>query len=165
MRPPQERRGRKEFPSRSCPRRSTSSPTRRSRRSGISVWSTLVMCWWRSGTGLRRGRGPRSKELLIPGKKFTSSSTKLELMAVAIGVRVRLFARLREIAGVETMPMKMPAGARLIDVYEGLRVAYPALPPREGVRAVVNQEFTEWEAVVSEGDEVAFIPPVSGGGR
>jgi molybdopterin converting factor subunit 1 len=84
-------------------------------------------------------------------------------MAVAIGVRVRLFARLRELTGVETMPMKLPAGARLADVYEGLRAAHPALPPREGVRGVVNQEFAEWDAGVAEGDEVAFIPPVSGG--
>jgi molybdopterin converting factor subunit 1 len=84
-------------------------------------------------------------------------------MAVAIGVRVRLFARLRELAGVETMPMKLPAGARLVDVYEGLCAAHPELPPREGVRGVVNQEFAEWDAVVAEGDEIAFIPPVSGG--
>jgi molybdopterin converting factor subunit 1 len=86
-------------------------------------------------------------------------------MAVAIGVKVRLFARLRELAGVETLPMKMQSGARLADVYEGLRVAYPALPAREGVRGVVNQEFADWSATVSEGDEVAFIPPVSGGAR
>jgi molybdopterin converting factor subunit 1 len=84
-------------------------------------------------------------------------------MAVAVGVEVRLFARLRELAGVETVAMSMPAGASLVDVYEGLRTRHPALPPRESVRGAINQEFAAWDARVADRDEVAFIPPVSGG--
>ncbi|HKW73426.1 MAG TPA: molybdenum cofactor biosynthesis protein MoaE, partial [Candidatus Dormibacteraeota bacterium] len=84
-------------------------------------------------------------------------------MAVAIRVRVRFFARLRELVGVEVMPVETPAGSRVTDVYEAMRVAYPSLPPRESVRAALNQEFADWAATVAEGDEVAFIPPVSGG--
>jgi molybdopterin synthase catalytic subunit len=49
------------------------------------------------------------------------------------------------------------------DMYDSLRRTHPRLPGREGVRAAVNQEFTDWSATVSAGDEVAFIPPVSGG--
>ena len=84
-------------------------------------------------------------------------------MAVAIGINVRFFARLRELAGVETETQKLPAGARVSDVYDALRAAHPALPARETVRAAVNQEFADWDARVADGDEVAFIPPVSGG--
>ena len=86
-------------------------------------------------------------------------------MAVAIAVKVRFFARLRELAGVEATPLKAPAHTRVVDVYEAMRVAHPSLPPRESVRAAVNQEFAAWDTPVSDGDEVAFIPPVSGGGR
>ena len=84
-------------------------------------------------------------------------------MAIAVAVRVRFFARLRELAGVEIEVLHVPPGATLADAYEASRVAHHALPPRESVRAALNQEFAEWTAQVSDGDEVAFIPPVSGG--
>jgi molybdopterin synthase catalytic subunit len=83
---------------------------------------------------------------------------------VAIAVRTRLFARLREQAGgLETETLELPAGATLADAYEALRLKHPALPDRSGVRAALNQEFNDWTATVADGDEVAFIPPVSGG--
>jgi molybdopterin converting factor subunit 1 len=85
-------------------------------------------------------------------------------MPVAIAVRVRLFARLREQAGVETEPLELPAGSTVADVYNMLRRLHPALEPdRAAVRGAVNQEFQDWSAAVADGDEVAFIPPVSGG--
>jgi MoaE-MoaD fusion protein len=85
-------------------------------------------------------------------------------MPVAIAVRTRLFARLREQAGTETEIIELPAGASLADVYEALRQNHPALEAdRNAVRAALNQEFKEWDAQVADGDEVAFIPPVSGG--
>jgi molybdopterin synthase catalytic subunit len=85
-------------------------------------------------------------------------------VAVAIAVQVRLFARLKEQAGFETKGLEVPRGSTLADVYESLRRTHPALEPdRESVRGAINQEFSEWDTVVSQGDEVAFIPPVSGG--
>jgi MoaE-MoaD fusion protein len=83
---------------------------------------------------------------------------------VGVAVRVRLFARLRELAGVETEVVDVPARATLADVYETFGRSHPALDPdRASVRAALNQEFADWGAEVSDGDEVAFIPPVSGG--
>jgi MoaE-MoaD fusion protein len=83
---------------------------------------------------------------------------------VAIAVRARLFARLREQAGTETETLELPAGSTLADVYEALRQRHPALESdRSAVRAALNQEFNDWSAKVADGDEVAFIPPVSGG--
>lgn len=85
-------------------------------------------------------------------------------MAVAIAVRVRLFARLREQAGLEAERIEVAQGSTLANVYESLRRQHPALEPdRKAVRGAINQEFSDWETVVSQGDEVAFIPPVSGG--
>jgi molybdopterin synthase sulfur carrier subunit len=84
-------------------------------------------------------------------------------MAVAIAVKVRFFARLRELTGTEIEELKAPAGSQLSDLYEMLRASHASLPPRESVRAALNHEFVDWNAAVSDGDEVAFIPPVSGG--
>ena len=85
-------------------------------------------------------------------------------MAVAVAVRVRFFARLREQAGAETEALEVPPGSTLADVYDKMRRKHPTLEPdRVAVRGAINQEFANWDAVVSQGDEVAFIPPVSGG--
>jgi len=84
-------------------------------------------------------------------------------VAVAIGVSVRFFARLRELTDTETERKQIPAGSTVGDVYDAVRSMHAELPPREAVRAAVNQEFSPWDTIVAEGDEVAFIPPVSGG--
>jgi molybdopterin synthase catalytic subunit len=85
-------------------------------------------------------------------------------MAVAIAVHTRLFARLRELAGTDAESVEVRAGATVADVYAALRKSHPDLDViRESVRAAVNQEFADWDVVVADGDEVAFIPPVSGG--
>ena len=85
-------------------------------------------------------------------------------MAVAIAVRTRLFARLREQAGTDVENVELRAGSTVADVYDALRKLHPSLDlDRESVRAALNAEFAEWDAPVANGDEVAFIPPVSGG--
>jgi molybdopterin converting factor subunit 1 len=89
---------------------------------------------------------------------------KIGDVPVAIAVRVRLFARLREQAGAETELLEVPDGSSVADVYQALRTKHPALEAdRKAVRAALNQEFKDWGAEVADGDEVAFIPPVSGG--
>src|SRR5207245_10053698 len=83
-------------------------------------------------------------------------------MAVAIAVRARLFARLRELAGTDTESVELRLGATVADVYDALRKLHPSLDPnRESVRAALNAEFADWNATVADGDELAFVPPVS----
>ena len=85
-------------------------------------------------------------------------------MRVAVKVTALLFARLREQAGGDRFPLELPAGSTVADVYAELRRLHPALESRrEIVRPAVNQEFAGWDDLLAEGDEVAFIPPVSGG--
>ncbi len=74
-------------------------------------------------------------------------------------MRVRLFAILRERAGAEELELELPEGARVRDVLD--RVAALA----EGVPLVlaVNREYADGEARLRAGDELALIPPVSGG--
>ena len=85
-------------------------------------------------------------------------------MTVATRVRVLLFARLREQAGVESADLELAPGATAADAYAELRRRHPALEERLSViRPAVNEEFAEWGLVLADGDELAFILPVSGG--
>ena len=72
-------------------------------------------------------------------------------------IEVRLFAHLRERAGAPTVTVELPEGATVADVLRALDVG-----PRECV-AAVNREYADADAPVVEGDEVALVPPVSGG--
>ncbi|OLC26189.1 MAG: molybdopterin converting factor subunit 1 [Actinobacteria bacterium 13_1_20CM_2_65_11] len=81
-----------------------------------------------------------------------------------MAVRTRLFARLREQAGTDAETVEVRPGSTVDEVYDALQKAHAGLEAnRESVRVAVNQEFADWDAIVSDGDEVAFIPPVSGG--
>jgi len=79
-------------------------------------------------------------------------------------VTVRCFATLRELAG-ERSALPLPAGAVMADAWNALADAHPGLAPhRPYVRAARNGAYAGWETPLEEGDEVAFLPPVSGGG-
>jgi MoaE-MoaD fusion protein len=78
-------------------------------------------------------------------------------------ITARLFARLREQAGTDCEQVEL-AGGTVADVYRALRERHPALEPDlQLIRPARNQSFADWTERVEDGDEVAFIPPVSGG--
>ena len=80
-------------------------------------------------------------------------------------VTVRLFARLRELAGASELERHVTAPATIGSVWADLVESFPALGPYGGtVSAARNLEYARPDAPVEEGDEVAFLPPVSGGG-
>ncbi len=80
------------------------------------------------------------------------------------GVRVRLFGNVREIVGSAEIEMPAAPGATTGSLLSALIGAHPRLAPwREYLRVAVNQEYAPGETPVSPGDEVAVIPPVSGG--
>jgi molybdopterin converting factor subunit 1 len=79
-------------------------------------------------------------------------------------VTVRLFARLREIAGRDALDRDVPAGSSLGDVWTSLVEQWPAMRAFDGtVSGAVNEEYARMTRAVNDGDEVAFLPPVSGG--
>jgi len=80
-------------------------------------------------------------------------------------VKVRLFARLRETAGVSDCDLDVALDATVDDVWQSLTGRYPALEPyRDSTTAAVNADFAKRTHRVADGDEIAFLPPVSGGG-
>ncbi len=79
-------------------------------------------------------------------------------------VNVRLFARLRDLVGSGETVCDLPDAASVADVWNALERQHPAIAPYgRSVSAAVNAEFARMSAPVSDGDEVAFLPPVSGG--
>ncbi|HUF24791.1 MAG TPA: molybdopterin converting factor subunit 1 [Vicinamibacterales bacterium] len=79
-------------------------------------------------------------------------------------VTVRLFARLREIAGQDAIERDVPAGSSLGDVWASLVEQWPAMRAFDStVSGAVNEEYARMAREVRDGDEVAFLPPVSGG--
>ena len=79
-------------------------------------------------------------------------------------VTVRVFARLRDIIGASELVRDAAPGATLRGVWRDLASDYPELANYErSISAAVNAEYAKMDRVIGEGDEVAFLPPVSGG--
>jgi molybdopterin converting factor subunit 1 len=79
-------------------------------------------------------------------------------------VRVRLFASLRETAGEPAAELELQPGSEVEDAWLALVSRHPALAARRpSLAAAVNRAYAAFDAPLQEGDEVAFIPPVSGG--
>ena len=79
-------------------------------------------------------------------------------------VTVRLFARLRDIAGAGELTRDAPSGASVGLVWQSLVSDFPELAAYEkSISCAVNADYSRFTAAVADGDEVAFLPPVSGG--
>jgi molybdopterin converting factor subunit 1 len=79
-------------------------------------------------------------------------------------VTVRLFARLRDIAGAAELARDVTPGATIGTVWHQLADEYPELEPYgRSISSAVNADYARMDHVLGEGDEVAFLPPVSGG--
>jgi molybdopterin synthase catalytic subunit len=78
-------------------------------------------------------------------------------------LRILCFGRLRELLAPELL-LDLPEPACVADLWRHLREQYPALAPYEGAIAIaVNQTFASFSTPLATGDEVALLPPVSGG--
>jgi molybdopterin synthase catalytic subunit/molybdopterin synthase sulfur carrier subunit len=81
-----------------------------------------------------------------------------------MSVRVRLFARARDLAGADVVQVELPAGATVGDLRRALAERAPALASLLARSALaVNDEFAEDLLPLPPGAEVALLPPVSGG--
>ena len=79
-------------------------------------------------------------------------------------VRVCLFAWLRETVGRQELEIELADGATPEDVWRRLASDYPGLAERRrSLAAAVNRSYAAFDTRLAPGDEVAFIPPVSGG--
>jgi molybdopterin converting factor subunit 1 len=79
-------------------------------------------------------------------------------------VTIRLFARLREMAGASEIRRKLPDGSSVRAAWDSLVSEFPNFDDyTKAVSCAVNEEYARMTTALSDGDEVAFLPPVSGG--
>lgn len=79
-------------------------------------------------------------------------------------VQVRLFAALRETLGQEHLEVELPPGTTVDGLWARLLQRDPRLAPfGKSINFAVNHDFVSRDTELSPDDEVAFLPPVSGG--
>ena len=78
-------------------------------------------------------------------------------------ISVALFGIAREIVGQSSLELTTPAGQSAAGLLAELRAQYPALADLRSLAVAVNNEYAAGEVVLHERDEIALIPPVSGG--
>jgi molybdopterin converting factor subunit 1 len=81
-----------------------------------------------------------------------------------VHVTIRLFARLRELAGAGELRRELANGATARDAWDDLVREFAALEPYgTAISCAVNETYAKLATALHDGDEVAFLPPVSGG--
>lgn len=79
-------------------------------------------------------------------------------------IRILLFAAVAEALGQRSITLQLPSPASVRDVIQHLEHAYPHASELIRVAVIArNQEYAAWDETVLPGDEIALIPPVSGG--
>ena len=79
-----------------------------------------------------------------------------------MNVTVRYFAAFREAAGVESEIMQSKA-TTAGELFSECRTRHAALQNFHASMVAINDEMSQWESTIKEGDEVLFFPPVAGG--
>ena len=79
-------------------------------------------------------------------------------------ITILVFARLRDHVGTPRLVRDVPPGSSVEQVWQALASEFPAVAPyRAALSAAVNEGYAKFSTPVAAGDEVAFLPPVSGG--
>jgi molybdopterin converting factor subunit 1 len=98
--------------------------------------------------------------------RYTSASYNsfVSLSVQTARIKVLFFGRLKEIVGHAEDSVELPDGAPIEELFSHYGASHPELARfRTSLVASRNQEFAAWNTPLHSGDEVAFLPPVSGG--
>ena len=76
-------------------------------------------------------------------------------------VKLLLFASYRDVVGTSELMLELPAGARALDAVRRLRDVHARIPERPVV--AINLDYSSLDDVLTDGDELALLPPVAGG--
>src|SRR3954462_9741627 len=109
--------------------------------------------------GNRRGASGPTMGAIVRCSGVVAMDGRLLVPFRVMTVRVRLFAALRERAGADEVELELPPGARVGDALERLGDLAAGLP----LVMAINREYADADAPLAPDDELALIPPVSGG--
>lgn len=77
--------------------------------------------------------------------------------------RIKAFGVSREMIGTRMLEVDLPDGSKVDDLRTVLFQKYPSLSNLKSLYVAVNNEYAGEQSILKEGDEIALIPPVSGG--
>ena len=98
----------------------------------------------------------------IPPRRYNSHVPAEDTNAMRLNVL--FFGRLKDAIGHGQESIEIPTDSRIEDLFAHCVARYPELAAHRKAMAVSrNREFTAWTTALEPGDEVAFLPPVSGG--
>jgi molybdopterin synthase sulfur carrier subunit len=98
----------------------------------------------------------------IPPRRYNSTVPATDTNAIRLSVL--FFGRLKDTIGHGQESIEIPPDSRIEDLFAHCVARYPALAEHRTAIAVSrNREFAAWTTPLQPGDEVAFLPPVSGG--
>lgn len=80
-----------------------------------------------------------------------------------MALKLLFFAQSAQWAGRRELEIPWERGSTVADLLRGRRELLPILQHQSLLKVAVNQEFSRFDQEVSDGDEIAFLPPVSGG--
>jgi len=83
-----------------------------------------------------------------------------------ITVTTLFFGQLGDLVNPSTAAISVAEGTTAMQLYQQIRALNPSLPSPEedkSLKVAMNQRFVDWTAQLSAGDEIAFMPPVTGG--
>ena len=101
---------------------------------------------------------------LLAGRAPSGYNLRMPHVFPNLRVKVLFFGRVRELVGRSEESVEIGEGTTLAELFDGYQQRYPALAGfRSSLVASCNQEFVPWDTPLSAGDDIAFLPPVSGG--
>ncbi|HTQ59380.1 MAG TPA: MoaD/ThiS family protein [Candidatus Solibacter sp.] len=97
-------------------------------------------------------------------RSFAGYNSIVGVSSQTARVKVLFFGRLKEVVGCAEGSVDVPDGAPIEALFALVGASHPELAQfRASLVASRNQEFAPWSTPLHSGDEVAFLPPVSGG--